>query len=563
MTDSYPKHRPNVGIVLFHPDGRVWLGRRANTDAQHRWQFPQGGVDPGEDLEAAARRELEEETGVRSVKVLGRTDGWITYDFPPYARGSKFTKGWTGQKQVWFAMRFTGKDKEIRLDAHGTPEFDAWRWGRLDEAPGLIVPFKRAAYEQVVQAFRHYAGTAMSGAILMIHGVGATGQAFDRLASAFRARGWRVEAPTLRPDKRTVGKPPADLPSIRLKDYVDDMEAMARQLQAETGQPPVLVGHSMGGLIVQKLAERGLGRGAILLTPASPVDARSGSSLAQAVTFGNILFSGKPETKAHKIWPTGFKWGVLNRVPTARHAEIYATAVHDSGGVYNDLAYPEKDEHGIATIDESKVKIPVLTVGGAKDRATPIADVRRVGAKYGRVGGDYLEYPNNAHWIVDEPGTDQVIEDIANWLDSKGLTADPPALAKAPAAKKAPPAKPKAAAKAKVAPPPAVAEPAPTAKAPARKAAAKPKAGPKAKIAPPPAVAEPTPAAKAPAMKVAAKPKAEPKTEPAAGKPGSKKPAPAKAEAAPAPSASKPMAKKAAASPKKAPAKKPTAKTKS
>ncbi|WGM40853.1 RNA pyrophosphohydrolase [Caulobacter sp. NIBR1757] len=524
MTDSFPKHRPNVGVVLFHRDGRVWLGRRAGTEAVHRWQFPQGGIDPGEDYETAARRELAEETGVTSVKILGRTEGWITYDFPHYARGSKFTKGWTGQKQVWFAMRFTGKDKEVRLDAHGTPEFDDWRWARLDEAPGLIVPFKRAAYEQVTAAFRQYAETAMSGAILMIHGIGCTGQAWDRLAPAFRALGWRVETPTLFPDKRTVGKPPADLPSLRLKDYVEAMEAEARRLEAETGQPPVLIGHSMGGLIAQKLAERGLGRAAVLITPASPADARSGSALAQAITFGNILFSGKPETKPHKIWPTGFKWGVLNRVPAARHAEIYATAVHDSGGVYNDLAYPDKDEHGMAIIDESKVTVPVLTIGAAKDRATPIADVRRVGAKYGRVGGDYLEYPNNAHWIIDEPGTDQVIADIAAWLTSKGLTADPPAVA-APAAKKAAPAKPAAKPKAAAKKPaakaaPAVAEPpvakAPTKKAPAKKAAAKPKAE-----------AAPKTAAKTPAAKKAAAPKA-------AAKPA------AKAKAAPKKPAAKP-----------------------
>nr|WP_271069060.1 alpha/beta fold hydrolase [Caulobacter sp. NIBR1757] len=364
----------------------------------------------------------------------------------------------------------------------------------------------------------------MSGAILMIHGIGCTGQAWDRLAPAFRALGWRVETPTLFPDKRTVGKPPADLPSLRLKDYVEAMEAEARRLEAETGQPPVLIGHSMGGLIAQKLAERGLGRAAVLITPASPADARSGSALAQAITFGNILFSGKPETKPHKIWPTGFKWGVLNRVPAARHAEIYATAVHDSGGVYNDLAYPDKDEHGMAIIDESKVTVPVLTIGAAKDRATPIADVRRVGAKYGRVGGDYLEYPNNAHWIIDEPGTDQVIADIAAWLTSKGLTADPPAVA-APAAKKAAPAKPAAKPKAAAKKPaakaaPAVAEPpvakAPTKKAPAKKAAAKPKAE-----------AAPKTAAKTPAAKKAAAPKA-------AAKPA------AKAKAAPKKPAAKP-----------------------
>ncbi len=75
--DDYPQHRPNVGVVLFHPDGRVWFGRRAGAPGPHTWQFPQGGVDDGEDLLAAALRELEEETGVASVSFLARTPGWI------------------------------------------------------------------------------------------------------------------------------------------------------------------------------------------------------------------------------------------------------------------------------------------------------------------------------------------------------------------------------------------------------------------------------------------------------------------------------------------------------
>ena len=87
--DALSAYRPNVGIVLFNHAGQVWLGRRAHTNGSHVWQFPQGGVDEGEDLFEAALRELEEETGVVSVSILGRTPGWITYDFPPNYAGSK------------------------------------------------------------------------------------------------------------------------------------------------------------------------------------------------------------------------------------------------------------------------------------------------------------------------------------------------------------------------------------------------------------------------------------------------------------------------------------------
>jgi putative (di)nucleoside polyphosphate hydrolase len=148
-------YRPNVGVVLFNKDGLVWYGHRNGVTPPHDWQFPQGGVDAGEDLETAARRELAEETGVSSAALLACTQDWVAYDFPEHVRkGGK----WHGQKQVWYAFRFEGEEGEIKLDQHHQIEFDAWRWGELAEAPDLIVPFKREAYRRVVEAFKALAG---------------------------------------------------------------------------------------------------------------------------------------------------------------------------------------------------------------------------------------------------------------------------------------------------------------------------------------------------------------------------------------------------------------------
>jgi putative (di)nucleoside polyphosphate hydrolase len=150
-------YRPCAGIALLNAEGRIWIGRRFDElvlqETSKRWQMPQGGIDDNEDPKAAAVRELYEETGVRSVMVLSESKKWIDYDLPPEAVGIALQGKYRGQRQKWFAMRFTGDESEIDLTAGHKPEFDAWRWATATEVLNLIVPFKRPVYEAVVAEF--------------------------------------------------------------------------------------------------------------------------------------------------------------------------------------------------------------------------------------------------------------------------------------------------------------------------------------------------------------------------------------------------------------------------
>lgn len=145
-------YRLGVGIMLINREGGVFVAKRIDMTSE-AWQMPQGGIDEGEDPRATALRELEEEIGTGKAEITAESRDWYTYDLPddiiPKIWGGKYR----GQKQKWFALRFTGEDSDINIQtAH--PEFSEWKWVAMHELPDIIVPFKRELYQALVDEFR-------------------------------------------------------------------------------------------------------------------------------------------------------------------------------------------------------------------------------------------------------------------------------------------------------------------------------------------------------------------------------------------------------------------------
>jgi putative (di)nucleoside polyphosphate hydrolase len=154
-------YRPNVGIILANQRNEVFWGKRVN---QHAWQFPQGGIQPGETPLQAMYRELEEEIGLQRahVRILGRTREWLRYEVPErWARRSRESRdarlaAYRGQKQIWYLLRMVGRDCDVKLRASGHPEFDAWRWHDYWVPLEAVIDFKRDVYRQALIELHRY-----------------------------------------------------------------------------------------------------------------------------------------------------------------------------------------------------------------------------------------------------------------------------------------------------------------------------------------------------------------------------------------------------------------------
>ena len=143
-------YRHGVGMMVFNDKKQIFVGKR--IDNQEAWQMPQGGVDKGENVEIAAKRELYEETGIQSIRIIKKSDKEYIYDLPDHLLGKIWKGKYKGQKQTWYLMKFLGPDSEININQKH-PEFNEWKWVSIDELPNLIVNFKKDLYQAVIAEF--------------------------------------------------------------------------------------------------------------------------------------------------------------------------------------------------------------------------------------------------------------------------------------------------------------------------------------------------------------------------------------------------------------------------
>ena len=245
----------------------------------------------------------------------------------------------------------------------------------------------------------------------MIHGMWGGPWYWENYKGFFEQEGYRCVTTTLRFHNMDPKDPPAPrLGTTSLLDYAKDLEQEIQQL----GVKPIVMGHSMGGLEAQILGSRGLAKALVLLTPASPA-----GILALTPSVIKSFWSGFARWG---FWKKPLRqtydeavYSMLHLLPLDQQKETYARFVYESGRAAAEIGFWLLDSKGASQVDESKVTCPVLVIAGAQDRITPASVVRQVAQKYKAVS-TYKEFGNHAHWVVAEPGWQEVAGYTAGWL---------------------------------------------------------------------------------------------------------------------------------------------------
>ncbi|MFC1915171.1 alpha/beta hydrolase [Chloroflexota bacterium] len=248
--------------------------------------------------------------------------------------------------------------------------------------------------------------------IMMIHGMWGGGWHWENYQKFFAGKGYHCIIPTLRFHEVDPKEPPnPQLGTTSLLDYAEDLEKEIKKLDTL----PILMGHSMGGLLSQILGSRGIAKALVLLTPAAP---RGVNALKISVikSFWSPLTRWGFWRKPMRPTFAEAMYSMLHLLPDEEQKKTFDKFVYESGQAACEIGFALFDSKGAAKVDESKITCPVLIVAGAQDRIVPASIVLKIANKYKAVS-TYEEFDNHAHWVVSEPGWQEIAEYISNWLN--------------------------------------------------------------------------------------------------------------------------------------------------
>ncbi len=255
----------------------------------------------------------------------------------------------------------------------------------------------------------------MSVNIVMIHGMWAGGWVWNNYLQIFSKLDCTCLTPTLRHHQVAPLNPPAELGYVSLLDYANDLQEEIEKLD----ELPILIGHSMGGILVQMLAARGLAKAMVLLSPAPPqgINVISSASLRMfQETLKHWGFWQKPTRPTFQDAATT----LIDRLPHEDQRLTYEQLVHESGRVACEIGFWFLDPHHAKYVDASQINCPVLIIVGSEDRIHPPAVMRKVASRY-KPYSTYYEFSNYGHWLLGEPGWQSITEYIVDWLTRKEL----------------------------------------------------------------------------------------------------------------------------------------------
>ncbi|PTQ89496.1 alpha/beta hydrolase [Agitococcus lubricus] len=251
----------------------------------------------------------------------------------------------------------------------------------------------------------------MKETIFMIHGMWGSAWYWQNYQRYLEAKGYHCIATTLRyHDVDPTQAPHPELGSLSLDDYLNDLEQEILAL----GVKPIIMGHSMGGLLAQLLASRGLAKAVVLITPASPAGI---VALTPSVikSFWSILTTWRFWQKPMRLSFDEAVYAMLHLLPASQQQQVYANMVYESGRAAFEIGYWLFDMQRATRVPTNKVTCPILLIAAQEDRITPVSVQRKIADKYKELV-TYREFPNHAHWIVQEEGWEHVVGYIEDWL---------------------------------------------------------------------------------------------------------------------------------------------------